>query len=133
MTTKAKLIAGLSAIFVAGIVVGGSAGYGYAKKGHAPKVTEQRKEPAPKREFAEKWCSRLIDDLGLTPEQVGKIKPITEQTSAELKLVNAENHERVRAIFKASHEKIKTILTPEQLEKFEQRNREREMRYKQKC
>ena len=66
--------------------------------------------------------------MNLTPEQVEKIKPITEETSAELKAVHAENGERVRAIFKASHERIKSILTPEQLTIFEQKNRERENR-----
>jgi periplasmic protein CpxP/Spy len=66
--------------------------------------------------------------LNLTAEQVEKIKPITEETSAQLKAVHAENNDRVRAIFKASHERIKSVLTPEQLTIFEQKNRERENR-----
>jgi Spy/CpxP family protein refolding chaperone len=129
MTTKTKLVCGLVAIFAAGIVVGGSVGFTAARKSQAPApATEQKREHGSKRDFADKWCSKLSDDLNLTAEQVEKIKPITEETSAQLKAVHAENNDRVRAIFKASHEKIKSILTPEQLAIFEQKNRERENR-----
>ena len=129
MTTKTKLVCGLVAIFAAGIVVGGSVGFTAARKSQAPApATEQKREHGSKRDFADKWCSKLSGDLNLTAEQVEKIKPITEETSAELKAVHAENSDRVRAIFKASHEKIKSILTPEQLAIFEQKNRERENR-----
>ena len=129
MTTKTKLVCGLVAIFAAGIVVGGSVGFTAARKSQAPiPIAEQKKEHGSKRDFADKWCSKLSSDLNLTAEQVEKIKPITEETSAELKAVHAENNDRVRAIFKASHEKIKALLTPEQLTIFEQKNREREIR-----
>ena len=128
MTTKTKLVCGLVAIFAAGIVVGGSVGFTAARKNQLPAPIEQKREHGSKRDFADKWCSKLSDDLKLTAEQVEKIKPITEETSAQLKAVHAENNDRVRAIFKASHERIKAILTPEQLTIFEQKNRERENR-----
>src|SRR5688572_24387681 len=131
MTTKTKLVCGLVAIFAAGIVVGGSVGFTAARKGQVPTpATEQKREHGSKRDFADKWCSKLSDDLNLTPEQVEKIKPITEDTSAQLKAVHSDNNDRVRTIFKASHQRIKAILTPEQLEIFEQKNRERENKRK---
>jgi len=130
MTTKTKMVCGLVALFVAGAVVGGSVGFVMAKKSVPQPVADQRREQGPKRDFADKWCSRLTEDLNLTPEQVAKIKPITQQTSAELKAIHAEQGERVRAVFKASHEQIKPILTSEQLEIFERKNREREMRFR---
>ena len=131
MTTKTKMVCGLVALFAAGVVVGGSVGFAAAKKNSAPEpVAHEKREQGPKRDFADKWCSKLAGDLNLTPEQVAKIKPITQQTSAELKGVHAEQNERVRAIFKASHEQIKAILTSEQLEIFERKNREREMRFR---
>src|SRR5688572_15755498 len=115
MTTKTKMVCGLVALFAAGVVVGGSVGFAAAKKKDALEpVAGQKREQGPKRDFADKWCSKLTEDLNLTPEQVAKIKPITQQTSAELKGVHAEQNERVRAIFKASHEQIKPILTSEQ-------------------
>lgn len=131
MTTRTKIVCGLVAIFAAGIVVGGSVGFVTAKKQSAPgPVGEQRREQGPKRDFAERWCARLTDDLNLTPEQVAQIKPITERTSAELKALNALHGDRVRGIFKASHEQIRPILTPAQLEVFERKNREREKRFR---
>jgi Spy/CpxP family protein refolding chaperone len=129
MTTKTKMVCGLVALFLAGVVVGGSAGFAAAKRKIVPQpVAEQKRDQVPKRDFADKWCSRLSSDLNLTADQVEKIKPITEETSAQLKAVHAENNDRVRAIFKGSHERIKAILTPEQLTIFEQKNREREAR-----
>jgi Spy/CpxP family protein refolding chaperone len=133
MTVKAKLISGLAAIFVAGLVVGGSVGFQVARSS-APKAppTERRDAKAGNRggDFVERMCSRQQRDLGLSDEQLAKIKPIYEQASAELKAVNAENYERVRAIFRASHEKIKPFLTTNQVQKLEEKNREREMRFK---
>ncbi len=129
MTTKTKMVCGLVALFVAGVVVGGSAGFAAAKRKIVPQpIAEQKREQGPKRDFADKWCSKLSNDLNLTAEQVERIKPITEETSAQLKAVHVENNEHVRAIFKASHERIKSVLTPEQLTIFEQKNRERENR-----
>jgi hypothetical protein len=132
MTAKAKLILGLVAIFAAGLVVGGSVGFQVAKS-NAPKPVEKSDRRDGKRgggDFVTKMCSRQQKDLGLTDEQVEKIKPIYEQANAQLKEVNAENFERVRAIFRSTHEKIKPLLTTDQAQKFEEKNREREMRFK---
>ena len=129
MTTKTKMLCGLVALFAAGVVVGGSVGFVAAKKkSTAQPIAEQRGEQGSKRYTADKWCSKLTDDLNLTPEQVAKIKPISERTFTELKALHALHGDRVKGIFKASHEEIKALLTPEQLEIFEQKNREREMR-----
>jgi Spy/CpxP family protein refolding chaperone len=133
MTVKAKLISGLAAIFVAGLVVGGSVGFQVARA-NAPKAppAERRDSKNGNRgsDFVERMCSRQQRDLNLSDEQLAKIKPIYEQASAELKAVNAENYERVRAIFRASHEKIKPFLTTNQVEKLEEKIRERELRFK---
>ena len=73
MTTKTKLVCGLVAIFAAGIVVGVSVGFTTARKSQTPTPTaEQKKEPGSR--LADKWCSKLSDDLSLTPEQIAKIK-----------------------------------------------------------
>jgi hypothetical protein len=132
MNTKVKLVSGLVALFLAGVVVGGSVGFQVARS-TTPKPT-----PAPQRDrkssssgdFVERMCSRQQRDLGLSEEQLAKIRPIYEQASIELKAVNAENYERVRAIFRASHEKIKPHLTTEQVQKLDEKIRERDMRSK---
>ena len=132
MTTSVKLVAGLVAIFAAGVVVGGSLGFKIAKSNPPKPVAEQprRTTNSNNGDFATRVCSKLQRDLNLTEEQLTQIKPIYEQTSAQLKTVHAENYERVRAIFRASREKMKPFLTPEQIQKLEQRDREREGKLK---
>ena len=134
MTVKAKLISGLAAIFVAGLVVGSSVGFQVARSNApTPPPPERRDNKGGNRgggDFVEKMCLRQQKDLGLSDEQLAQIKPVYEQASAELKAVNAENYERVRAIYRASHERIKPFLTTNQVQKLEEKIREREMRFK---
>jgi hypothetical protein len=140
MTTHIKLVCGLIAIFVAGVVVGGSLGFRIGKSSVPAPVPEPLRRTSsssggggggPPSAFSpERMCSKLQRDLNLTEEQLAQIKPIFEQTAAQLKAVNAENFERVRAIFRASHEKMRPFLTPEQIQKLEDKDRERERRFK---
>ena len=67
----------------------------------------------------------MKEQLGLTPEQVEKIKPILEKDREKLQALRADTAatreqkgEKMREILTASMEEIKPILTPEQLEKF---------------
>jgi hypothetical protein len=140
MTAKTKLISGLLAIFAAGLVVGGSVGFQVAKS-NAPKPPppwgqkrdggDHRGPPRPG-EFVDHMCAKLQKDLQstepLTDEQLKQIRPVFEQVDADLKVVNAENFQRVKAIFRASHERIKPFLTSNQVERVEQKKRERELR-----
>ena len=134
MTTKAQLISGLIAIFAAGLVVGGSVGFQVAKSGEAPPPPQKQRDRkgggGSSGDFVERMCSKQQKDLNLSEEQVAKIRPVYEQAAAELKAVNAENYERVRAIFRASHDKIRPFLDTNQLQKLDEKNRERELRFK---
>jgi hypothetical protein len=137
MTTHLKLLCGLIAIFVAGVVVGGSFGFRIGKSSVPTTVPEPPRRvssgsggASPSVFSPERMCSKLQRDLNLTEEQLTEIKPIFEQTAAQLKAVNAENFERVRAIFRASHQKMKPFLTPEQIQKLEDKDRERDRRLK---
>ena len=67
----------------------------------------------------------MKEQLGLTPEQVEKIKPILEKDREKIQALRADTTtsreqkgEKMRAIITASMDQIKPILTPEQLEKF---------------
>ena len=67
----------------------------------------------------------MKEQLGLTPEQVEKIKPILEKDREKLQALRADTTAtreqkggKTREILTASMEEIKPILTPEQLEKF---------------
>ena len=78
----------------------------------------------------------MKEKLGLTPEQVEKIKPILEKDREKLMalredtaLSREQKGEKMREILKSSMEEIKPILTPEQLEKWkaEMEKRKEEM------
>jgi hypothetical protein len=139
MTAKAKLLSGLVAIFAAGLVVGGSVGFQVAKsrapepvRPWGPKPDRDHRGPPHSGDFVEHMFSKLQKDLQstepLSDEQRKQIRPVFEQVDAELKVVNSENFQRVKAIFRASHEKIKPFLTTNQVETLEQKKREREQR-----
>ncbi len=69
----------------------------------------------------------MKENLGLSDEQVAKIKPIVEADREKMKALREDtttSQEDKRAkfmeIFKAQEEKIKPILTPEQQEKWKE-------------
>ncbi|MDR3404135.1 MAG: hypothetical protein P4L99_16680 [Chthoniobacter sp.] len=75
---------------------------------------------------------KLKQELGLTPAQVAKIKPILEKAHAEIQAVRAntslpaaQKRQKVRQIFTASFQQIRPILTPQQLQKWKQIREER--------
>jgi Spy/CpxP family protein refolding chaperone len=68
---------------------------------------------------------RLSEDLGLTPEQQAKIRPVLVEESGQLEALRGNdtyNREQRRAkligLSKATTEKIRAVLTPEQQQKF---------------
>jgi len=68
---------------------------------------------------------QLTKRLGLTAEQREKIKPILDEEAAQVKaidnekLTRAERSARMQELHKGTFEKIKPILTPEQLKKHD--------------
>jgi Spy/CpxP family protein refolding chaperone len=70
---------------------------------------------------------KLKQELGLTPPQVAKIKPILEKAGTQLKasrdntsLPVPQRRQKMRQIFAASAQQIRPILTPQQLQKWKQ-------------
>ena len=70
---------------------------------------------------------KLKQELGLTPAQVAKIRPIFEKAGAQLKALRdntslpaAQKRQKMRQIFAASAQQIRPILTPQQLQKWKQ-------------
>ncbi|HEY8965302.1 MAG TPA: hypothetical protein VIM58_02590 [Candidatus Methylacidiphilales bacterium] len=72
-----------------------------------------------------KQLERMKKDLGLSDDQVAKLKPIFADQFAAMKsihentsLSDEEKHTQAKAAREAAMEKIKAILTPDQLEKY---------------
>ena len=87
------------------------------------------------REGRQNRLEMMKEALNLTPEQVDKIKPILEADQAKMREFRADTsltqeakREKRSEMMKASAEKIKPILTPEQQEKWKDQTAKRRAR-----
>jgi 2-hydroxychromene-2-carboxylate isomerase len=109
----------LAAVFLAGVVVGGVAGYTWGR-------------PAPFRpppsvdEVATEIAARYQKELGLSEAEVERFRPIAAEVAQAMVQLHHDVMHRVIEQFHRTHEQLATWLTPEQLEKlraFEARER----------
>jgi Spy/CpxP family protein refolding chaperone len=114
---KWKLIAGFLLVFIAGGAAGVfltmTIGHQFMFGQHPPIG------PAMK--------NRLRWELRLTDEQMAKISPIIDKTSAQLEELRGDTGKRVREVIAESHREITQYLTPEQqqrLKEMEERRRQ---------
>jgi len=70
---------------------------------------------------------KLKQELGLTPAQVARIKPIFERTAEQVKTLRssvslsaAQKKQQIRQIVASSFQQIRPVLTPQQLQKWKQ-------------
>src|SRR5262245_53675851 len=107
-----KLITGFLLVFIAGGITGAFLGGSYARHHyfelhHPERIGGQMKE-------------RLRTDLNLTPEQLAKISPIVDKTTAQLREIRKDTGRRVREIFVDAHRQMAAELTEEQRQKLKQ-------------
>ncbi|HEX3420254.1 MAG TPA: hypothetical protein VHT01_03405 [Candidatus Udaeobacter sp.] len=118
-----KLIAGFLLVFVAGGITGAFVGGLYAthhffELHHPERIAGQMKE-------------RLRTELNLTPEQLTRISPIIDKTTAQLRDIRRDTGRRVHEIITESHRQIAAQLTDEQRQKLTQME-ERHRRWRQR-
>ena len=107
-----KLIAGFLLVFVAGGITGAFVGGSYARRHffelhHPERIGGRMKE-------------RLRAELNLTPEQLEKISPIIDKTTAQLRDIRRDTGQRVRAIIADAHRQMGAELSDEQRQKLKQ-------------
>ena len=107
-----KLIAGFLLVFVAGGITGAFVGGSYARHHffelhHPERIGGRMKE-------------RLRAELNLTPEQLAKISPIIDKTTAQLRDIRRDTGQRVRQIIADAHRQMAAELTDEQRQKLKQ-------------
>lgn len=112
MIKKRKLWIIFSAVFVAGMLTGGTIGFFIAKHPGRP--------PRPSRNIIKK---RLTGDLGkfveLTDKQKTEIDRILDEHFTAMRDLFKQNWPKVEKINKELFEKIKNQMTPDQLEGYE--------------
>jgi Spy/CpxP family protein refolding chaperone len=107
-----KLIAGFLLVFVAGGITGAFFGGSYARHHffelrHPERIGARMKD-------------RLHQELNLTPEQLGKISPIIDKTTVQLRDIRRDTGRRVREIIADAHRQMASQLTDEQRQKLKQ-------------
>jgi Spy/CpxP family protein refolding chaperone len=111
-TLQWKLVAGFLLVFLAGGVTGAFFGMAHARRHFFQ---------APHRAFLkDRMGERLRVQLKLTPEQVEKISPIVDKTSAELETIRTETAQRVHETMAQAHRDMATNLTDEQRKKLQE-------------
>jgi hypothetical protein len=117
MLTKRSAAIYLAAVFLAGLLAGGVAGFSLGKRNaFAP--------PRPQ-DMASHICERLKSKLRLTPEQVKQVEPLVNETAAELETVHSTTADRITEIFQKLNQRQGQFLTPEQKVLLEEMERER--------
>jgi len=124
--SKRRAIFYLTAIFLAGAVGGTVVGYSSGKrKGFPP-------PPCPS-EMARHIMARFQSQLELTPEQVEKIQPLVEQTTANMDSIHRESWRQVSEGFKKLNQQIAEYLTEAQRMKLEAIESERREKVRKQC
>ncbi len=117
-----KIIACAVGIFVAGGITGGVVGKA---------VSDARiKYPPSRSDYAGRMFSKLQEMLELTPEQERTIKPIVDETSAQLRTIQLATMNQAADILSESNTLIASELTPTQQKKLREMERERRERMK---
>ncbi len=116
-------------VFVSGGVVG-ALGYRTYNPPTARSVSAPgRSAPGQRqRQYIDETRSRL----GLTDDQVEKLKAILDQTDARFRDVRERDNQLIRQIREDHYQHVRAILTAEQLPKYEKLHAERQARAKQR-
>jgi hypothetical protein len=123
--TKRQAIFYLVAIFIAGLACGAILGYLTGR--------QEAVSPARQKEMSERTLRRLESRLGLTPDQIAKVRPIVEQNSAAMQSIHRESWQRVSDTFKRMNAQIAGYLTEAQQDKLEAMENERCENVRKKC
>jgi hypothetical protein len=114
-------------VFGSGAVVGGL-GYRTYNPPTARSVSAPRQSPS-------EWRRQYIDEtkvrLSLTDDQVEKLTAILDQTDARFHETRQRENEQIRQIGEDHYQRVRTILTADQIPKYEKLHQEREAKAKQ--
>lgn len=115
--SKWKTIGYAVAIFATGGISGGALGV-YETKAHLY-------NPEDKSAIRIRMVEHLKTRLDLTPDQVAKINPIVESAASNLYSIRMKMAQDVKRVFDDAFDKVSPILTPEQLKKLDEIEKER--------
>ncbi len=113
-------------VFLSGSVLG-ALGYRLYSPPTARSLSGQKLSP-------EEWRRKNMDEmrqkLNLTPDQVEKLNAVYDETHSRFEAAHDTHSQVVKQIREEHVAKIRSLLTPDQLPKYEQLRAEREQRDK---
>ena len=116
----------LAGLFLLGTVAGSLGAHLYYAR------ALDRPPPGPPPIFGRFMGPRLERALDLTPEQADQLRRVLEEGRREAEAMRREMAPRMREMMARSEERIRAILTPEQLQRFDElqrRHRRRSERF----
>ncbi|HLG18054.1 MAG TPA: hypothetical protein VJH03_26670 [Blastocatellia bacterium] len=119
-TSKTKAGFVVLAIFVIGFAAGGLSMNLYLRAGG----------PGPRGNPREFILKKMTDELALAPEQREQIGAVLDETFSRYSEIRKEMEPRMTAVRQQGREKIRAILTPQQVPKFEEMLRRQDDRGK---
>jgi hypothetical protein len=114
-------------VFGSGAVVGGL-GYRTYNPPTARGVSAPRLSPS---EWRQQYIEETKVRLSLTDDQVAKLTTILDQTDERFHEVRQHENEMIRQIGEEHFERVRTILTADQIPKYEKLHAEREAKAKE--
>jgi hypothetical protein len=112
-------------VFLSGSVVGA-----LAYRTYNPPTARGSAPPSPN-----EWRQRYVDEtrsrLSLTDDQVVKLRDMLDQTEARFRQARERENQEIRQIGEEHYQRVRTMLTQEQLPKYEKLHQEREAKAKE--
>jgi Spy/CpxP family protein refolding chaperone len=110
-----KAVLWIVAVFVLGIALGGVSGYVFAHRVLAAPPAQLSDEAKRHQKVAV-----LTAELSLTPEQQTQIDAIFIDTSGQFQSIHKQSDAQFEVVRQKARDRIRAVLTPEQLPKFEE-------------
>lgn len=109
-----RIVAYLTAVFIAGAAAGLAGGYQWGRKS-----VIRPGGPRP-RDMATHMIDRYSKELALTPTQVQQVEPLLQEAVQRVRTLHKENFKQTDAIMKGCNQRILELLDPKQKELFQQ-------------
>jgi len=122
----------VAAAFVVGGATGAALDGVYRLKAAAPCQDEEGREGRHGGRDRGHAFEEMRRDLGLSDEQAGRVRAILDETRGEYRALREETRPRFDRIRQGARERIRTLLTPEQQRRFDERAAERDARRREK-
>jgi Spy/CpxP family protein refolding chaperone len=114
--TKRQARLWLAIVFLLGAGIGIVFGYAFAQKSHAALNGPTTSEP----ERRAKRVQEMTREIGLSPEQSQKLDATIAAAHEEMKKIRERSDGEVEALRARARDQMRTIMTPEQMPKFEE-------------